>query len=219
MTLDELKPHIQSRLAHELKSNFLESLSIDITNRLLNSNEFVLSNFHNPEIANQVSPKLEPDVLMDELFNVARANGHNVIVKETSPKGHFYTHVTTSSCNLIITRRVSRNVMKSHYFANQAALNQGLVEPVQPDLLDDIALLGDEVPLNSLLFVYASIYWDRENQLLDFELILPHPTEFYSLLTFSLDELKASAKEPMTDIAEDDIVSIKRRVDQAAPKK
>ncbi|MCU4599054.1 hypothetical protein [Acinetobacter bereziniae] len=219
MTLDELKPHIQSRLAHELKGNFLESLSIDIKNRLLGASEFVLSNFHNPEIANQVSPKLEPDVLMDELFNVARANGHNVVIKETNPKGHFYTHVTTSSCNLIITRRSSRNVMKSLYFADQATLNQGLVEPVQPDLLDNIALLDDEIPLSSLLFVYASIYWDRENQLLDFELILPHPTEFYSLLTFTLDELRVSAKEPMTDIAEDDIVTMKRRVDQATPKK
>lgn len=219
MTLDELKPHIQSRLAHELKENFLESLSIDIKNRLLGASEFVLSNFHNPEIANQVSPKLEPDVLMDELFNVARANGHNVVIKETTPRGHFYTHVTTSSCNLIITRRSSRNVMKSNYFADQATLNQGLVEPVQPDLLDNIALLDDEIPLSSLLFVYASIYWDRENQLLDFELVLPHPTEFYSLLTFTLDELRASAKEPMTDIAEDDIVTMKRRVDQAAPKK
>ncbi|MFZ0022287.1 hypothetical protein ABVS_2816 [Acinetobacter lwoffii] len=219
MTLDELKPHIQSRLAHELKGNFLESLSIDIKNRLLGASEFVLSNFHNSEIANQISPKLEPDVLMDELFNVARANGHNVVIKETIPKGHFYTHLTTSSCNLIITRRSSRNVMKSLYFTNQATLNQGLVEPVQPDLLDNIALLDDEIPLSSLLFVYASIYWDRENQLLDFELVLPHPTEFYSLLTFTLDELRASAKEPMTDIAEDDIVTMKRRVDQAAPKK
>lgn len=109
--------------------------------------------------------------------------------------------------------------MRSNYFADQATLNQGLVEPVQPDLLDNIALLDDEIPLSSLLFVYASIYWDRENQLLDFELVLPHPTEFYSLLTFTLDELRASAKEPMTDIAEDDIVTMKRRVDQAAPKK
>ncbi|MDH0827917.1 hypothetical protein N5C97_15815 [Acinetobacter johnsonii] len=219
MTLDELKPHIQSRLAHELKENFLESLSIDIKNRLLGTSEFVLSNFHSLEIANQLSPKLEPDVLMDVLFNAARANGHNVVIKETSQKGHFFTHVTTSSCNLIITRRSSRNVMRSNYFADQATVNQGLVEPVQPDLLDNIALLDDEIPLSSLLFVYASIYWDRENQLLDFELVLPHPTEFYSLLTFTLDELRASAKEPMTDIAEDDIVTMKRRVDQAAPKK
>ncbi len=219
MTLDELKPHIQSRLAHELTGNFLESLSIDIKNRLLGASEYVLSNFHNPEIANQISPKLEPDILMDELFNVARANGHNVVIKETTPRGHFYTRLTTSSCNLIITRRSSRNVMRSLYFADHATLNQGLVEPVQPDLLDNIALLDDEIPLSSLLFVYASIYWDRENQLLDFELVLPHPTEFYSLLTFTLDELRASAKEPMTDIAEDDIVTMKRRVDQAAPKK
>lgn len=214
MTIDDLKPHILSRLAHEFKLQFLDALPIDIKNRLLSNGEYISSTFNNPDISNQAAPKYEPDILMDELYKVASNNGHSVIAKETVPKGHFYTHMTTSSCNVIIVRRNSRNTSKSNFFADQAFLNYGLMEPQQPDLLDDIVLQNDETPLSSLLFVYASVYWDREMEMLDFEFILPHPTEFRPLMVFSLDELRTAAKKPMTDIAGDDIVSFKKRIDQ-----
>ncbi|MDC4567371.1 hypothetical protein NQ790_18315 [Acinetobacter baumannii] len=77
------------------------------------------------------------------------------------------------------------------------------------------AILNEEVELDDLLFVCVTSYWNSDFELLDLDFIIPHPIENRPILHFSLAELKKSALEPMTDVAEEPILAIKKRLEQA----
>ena len=102
----------------------------------------------------------------------------------------------------------------AHFYIEQARSNIGLVKGHQSDLLVK-AILNEDIELDDLLFVCVTSYWNSVFELLDLDFIIPHPIENRPILHFSLAELKKSALEPMTDVAEEPILAIKKRLEQA----
>lgn len=219
MKLSELRPHLVSRVAHELKYSFLNDLIIDLKNRILTNDDYIRNTYHSPELLQQAAAIQQPHVLMDELFKVAQENAHNVVIKSTKPKGYHYTQIATPSCHVVILRKHTNNTKNARFFQNEALLNEGLMAPQQPDLLDDILSSNNENPLSSLLFICIEIAWNSEQEILDIDFNLPHPTEHYRLIKFSAEELIEAASKPKTEEAEEDIVSLKKRIIQANPEK
>lgn len=215
MNLNDLRPHIESRLAHELGVNFLDDLPITIKNKLLEKDNFVNTTYSaSPEIAKQESPKFEPGLLMVGLFESAERAGHMAMVRDTAPKGHVFVQIATPSCHLMVMRRYSSNTQQAHFYVNECLANTDLLEDNQADLLAE-AISLDGQPLSNLLFVCASIYWDQEAELIDVSFILPHPINKHPLMQFSLDDLRKSALQPMTKMAEESILVLKKRLGDA----
>ncbi|MHC3122628.1 MULTISPECIES: hypothetical protein [Acinetobacter] len=214
MDINELRPHIQSRIAHEFGTNFLDGLVFSIKNRLLEKDAFVQEIYFSPELAQQESSKYEPGLLMDALLATANESGHNAVVRDTKPKGHQFVQMTTPSCHVVITRKDSLNTKNAKFYLEQSRSNIGLVKNHQSDLLIK-AILNEDVELDDLLFVCVTGYWNSDFELLDLDFIIPHPIENRPILQFSLAELKKSASEPMTDVAEEPILAIKKRLEQA----
>lgn len=214
MDINELRPHILSRIAHEFGNNFLDGLVFSIKNRLLEKDNFVQQIYHSPELARQESAKYEPGLLMDGLLASAEESGHNAVVQDTKPKGHQFVQMTTSSCHIVIMRRDSINTKNAKFYLEQSRSNIGLIKETQRDLLVK-ALVDEDVNLDDLLFICVAGYWNSDFELLDIDFIIPHPIENRPILTFSLAELKKSASEPMTEVAEEPILAIKKRLEQA----
>lgn len=214
MDINELRPHIQSRIAHEFGSNFLDSLVFSIKNRLLEKDAFVQEIYSSRELARQESSKYEPGLLMDALLATATECRHNATVQDTKPKGHQFVQMTTSSCHVVIMRRDSINTKNAKFYIEQSRSNIGLIKNNQNDLLIK-AILNEEMELDNLLFVCVTGYWNTDSELLDLDFIIPHPIENRPILRFTLAELKKSASEPMTDVAEEPILAIKKRLEQA----
>lgn len=214
MTLNEVRPHIQSRLAHELGGIFLDQLPIITQNKMQEKDTFVASVMSSPELARQLAPKMEPDMLMDCLFESSISSGNKAVVKNTNPKGHSYVQMATNSCYLILMRRESKNTNNAIYYTRQALLNSGLISESQGDLLA-LTLTRPDESIDDLLFVCVEVGWQADSEILDISFILPHPTKGYPLFSFSLSELQKAVSQPLTDIAEEPIVSIKRRIDDA----
>lgn len=214
MDINELRPHIQSRIAHEFGNNFLDGLAFSVTNRFLEKDSFVQATYFSPELARQESPKYEPGLLMDALLAAANESGHNAMVQDTKPKGHQFVQMTTSSCHVAIMRKDSLNTRNAKFYIEQSRSNIGLVKDHQNDLLIN-AIINENTELDDLLFVCVTGYWNSDFELLDLNFIIPHPIENRPILQFSLAELKKSASEPMTDVAEEPILAIKKRLEQA----
>lgn len=214
MDINELRPHIQSRIAHEFGNTFLDNLEFSIKNKLLEKDFFIQEIFDSPELAKQESPKYEPGLIMDALNSTAIDSGHKAAIQDTKPKGHQFVQMTTNSCHIVISRRDSKNTKNAHFYIEQARSNIGLVKDHQSDLLIK-AILNEEDELDDLLFVCVTSYWNSDFELLDLDFIIPHPIENRPILHFSLAELKKSALEPMTDVAEEPILAIKKRLEQA----
>lgn len=214
MDINELRPHILSRIAHEFGNNFLDGLVFSIKNRLLEKDNFVQEIYHSPELARQESAKYEPGLLMDALLASAKESGHNAVVQDTKPKGHQFVQMITPSCHIVIMRRDSINTKNAKFYVEQSRSNIGLIKESQRDLLAK-AILDENIELDDLLFVCVTGYWKSDFELLDLNFIVPHPIENRPILSFSLDELKKSASEPMTDVAEEPILAIKKRLEQA----
>lgn len=51
MDINELRPHIQSRIAHEFGNIFLDNLEFSIKNKLLEKDIFIQEIFDSPELA------------------------------------------------------------------------------------------------------------------------------------------------------------------------
>lgn len=214
MDINELRPHIQSRIAHEFGNNFLDSLVFSIKNRLLEKDSFVHEIYYSAELAKQESSKYEPGLLMDALLATANESGHKAIVKDTKPKGHQFVQMTTPSCHVVIMRKDSLNTKNAKFYLDQSKSNIGLVKDHQSDLLIQ-AILNEDVELDDLLFVCVTGYWNSDFEILELDFIIPHPIENTPILSFSLAELQKSASEPMTDVAEEPILAIKKRLEQA----
>ena len=189
-------------------------LIFSIKNRLLEKDNFVQEIYHSPEIAHQESAKYEPGLLMDALLASAVESGHNAIVQDTKPKGHQFVQMTTPSCHIVIMRKDSNNTKNAKFYIEQSLSNTGLIKERQRDLLAEV-ILNEGSHLDDLLFICATGYWNSSFELLDLDFIIPHPIENRPILTFSLAELKKSASEPMTEVAEENILAIKKRLDQA----
>ncbi|KKW76166.1 hypothetical protein AAV97_17395 [Acinetobacter sp. Ag2] len=214
MDLNELRPHILSRIAHEFGNNFLDSLEFQIKNRLLEKENYVQESYYSPELARQESVKYEPGLLMDALLASAVESGHNAIVQDTKPRGHQFVQMTTPSCHIVIMRKDSNNTKNAKFYIEQSLSNTGLIKQRQRDLLAEV-ILNEGANLDDLLFICVTGYWNSDVELLDLDFIIPHPIENRPILTFSLAELKQSASEPMTEVAEENILTIKKRLDQA----
>ncbi len=214
MDINELRPHIQSRIAHEFGINFLDSLEFSIRNKLLEKDAYIQVMFQSSELAKQESPKYEPGLLMDSLIATAIESGHSAIVQDTKPKGHQFIRMTTPSCHVVIMRRDSLNTKNAKFYIEKSLSNAGLVKANQSDLLIN-AILNDEAVLDDLLFVCITSYWNSAFELLDLDFIVPHPMEKRPILRFTLAELRKSASEPMTGVAEEPILAIKKRLEQA----
>ena len=104
MDINELRPHIQSRIAHEFGNIFLDNLEFSIKNKLLEKDIFIQEIFDSPELAKQESPKYEPGLIMDALNSTAIDAGHRASVEDTKPKGHQFVQMTTNSCHVVISR-------------------------------------------------------------------------------------------------------------------
>ncbi len=215
MNVNQLRPHIQSRIAHELGITFLDNLDFAVKNKLQEKDVFVTSIYTNEEIAKQESPKYEPGILMDGLLEAASDSGHHAIVKDTKPKGHIFVQMVTKSCHMVITRRNTTNTHNAKFYIEEALHNVGLLKVDQKDLFDS-EILGTSENIDDLLFVCVTAYWDTDNELLDLSFIIPSPNEKRSLMTFSLNELKQSSLEPMTEVAEEPILALKKRLDDAS---
>lgn len=212
MTLNDLRPHIQSRLAHELGIDFLSELSLNI-HRNMQKVEEIASGFYSQEFSKQFKPKAEPDFLMDALIESADWTKHKVIAESTKPDGHIFAKMTTPSCHLIALRKSSKNTSDARFFRHAALSNTGLVSNSQLPLLDSL-LTDEQTPLDDLLFVCIEIYWDSYLEKPDISFTLPHPRSNTRLMSFSLIELVEYAQKPMTDIAEEPIISLKKRLDR-----
>ena len=214
MKLNDLRPHIQSRLAHELGKIFLDRLPIDCLNKMAEKDAFVGSVMYSSEMAKQISPKLEPDMLMDSLYQAAVESGLLSTIKDTNPKGHSYVELVSASCHMVLLRRESSNTCNAQYYTKKALTNAGLLTQTQGDMLA-ITQTQDDEPLENLLFVCAEVGWQSNEAILDITFILPHPTKNYPLLKFTLHELQMAADQPLTDIAEEPLPSIRKRLDEA----
>ncbi|MFV5348626.1 hypothetical protein [Acinetobacter soli] len=213
MNINELRPHIKSRIAHEFGSAFLDELDFSIKNKMLEKDAYVHANYSSVELAKQESPKYEPGLLMDSLLSAATATGHSAQVQDTKPKGHQFVQMITRNCHVVIMRKDSSNTKNAKFYVEQSLSNLGLVKGNQNDLLIQ-AILAEDVEFDDLLFVCVTSYWNADFQLLDIDFIVPHPLENIPIFTFSLAELKKSASEPMTDVAEEPILAIKKRLEE-----
>lgn len=186
MELAELRPHIQSRIAHEFGSNFLDELIFSIKNKFLEKDTFITGIYESKELAKQDGPKYEPGLLMDALISSALKCNHRAVIKDTNPKGHQFVQMTTPSCHIVTMRNNSINTKKAKFYVEKTLSNIGLVKNPQDDLFIK-AILNEDANLDDLLFVCVTSYWNSSHEILDINFIVPHPTKNYPIFHFSLE--------------------------------
>ena len=64
MDINELRPHIQSRIAHEFGNIFLDNLEFSVKNKLLEKDFFIQEMFDSPELAKQMLEQTGCDYVM-----------------------------------------------------------------------------------------------------------------------------------------------------------
>lgn len=214
MNIEELRPHIQSRLAHELGLNFIDYLSITLKRRLQEHETYIDTTFFNEELSNQARPKIT-DTIMDAVMESAKLSGHAVSIRDTKPKGYTFVEMTTQSCYLMAKRTESSNTDNAAYYSQKTLCNVGLQKAQLNDDLFNVLLIQDDIPLEDMLFVSISIFWHHTQKILDVKFQLPSPNLKRPIMEFSIDDLRESARKPMTNIAEEPIITIKKRLDDS----
>lgn len=214
MNIENLRPHVCSKLAHDLGQDFLEQLEIIIKNGLIESDLFFDAAFYSSELSEQAVSKIQPDLLMDRLKHVSELSSHFASIEETKPRGHKFVQVTTNSCVLVTMQKFSTNTTRAQYYSERALKNLVLLsEEPQIDLFSEIT---DNIVINeSHIFVCMTSYWDKRAELLDLSFEVPHPSKQTVLMQFSLNELKESVMQSMTDIAEESMLTLLKRLDDA----
>lgn len=214
MKIENLRPHVCSKLAHGLGREFLDQLEIILKNGLIESDLFFDATFFDSELSEQAVAKVQPDLLMDRLKRVAEMSGHLAAIEETKPRGHKFVQVTTDSCILATMQKFSTNTTRAQYYAERALKNLVLLaEEPQLNLFSEIT---ENIEINeSHMFVCMTSYWDKKVEILDLSFDVPHPSKQTVLMQFSLNELKESVMQSMTDIAEESMLTLLKRLDEA----
>jgi hypothetical protein len=212
MKIESLRPQICSKLANELGLEFLERLEMVIKNGFIEANLFVDGTFSSSELGKQAVAKLQPDLLMDRFKSAAELSNHVATIEDTKPSGHKFVQVTTSSCVLVTMQRFSTNTPRAKFYGEKAINNlQYVVEDSQLDLFSKIR--GNVEIQNSHTFICMTSYWDNRTESLDLHFEVPHPTKSFILMQFNLNELKESVMQTMTEVAEESILTLLKRLD------
>ncbi|MHA3081378.1 hypothetical protein [Acinetobacter sp. ANC 5502] len=214
MKIETLRPHVCSKLAHDLGLEFLEQIEITVKNALLETDLFFDTTFSDSKLSEQAVAKVQPDLLMDKLKLAAETSGHIATLEDTKPRGHTFVQVKTNSCVIVSMQKFSTNTTRAQYYADRSLKNLALlIDDPQPDLFSEIK--GNIEINESHIFICMTSYWDKKVELIDLSFDVPHPSKQTVLMRFSLDELKESVMQSMTDIAEEpSLVTLLKSLDE-----
>ncbi len=215
MKRSDLRPHLLSRIAHELGRDFLYKFFEKIEQLHIKEEQHLREQFSSIVLIFQESAKRSPALVMEALRHSAEQVGIHAEPTSTYPKGHVYIKATTHSFNLLTIKGKTKNTNNAKFFTSSAFANQLLLDK-QGDFFESEKTNPNQQPtlVDKMLLAIEHIFdFPSKEHIISF--LLPHPANDSYIFSFSYKELMEETLKPKTIIADESLVSLKKRLNDA----